>query len=336
MWDVDPALFAMQSTTGLSLATRHALKRNDLVLRVPREQFTTGSSPYELVQRVVSRASHDNRYLARMLAQPPATTYLDEWTAAHAEATGNREAVWSRIVGAQALATQCAQGREAYWQVTSRMFFDDDNAGYAFVPVADLCDHDVHLPVSYRLGPGAFELWAARDVPAMAPVEISYGTNLDNISLLSTYGFCVADNPHDTVALGGFSLSLASAPWEPLESCAPDEWVGMLADALSHLATLDVALPANEPTARHVKAYRETRCGILSFHLRQTMSISNQLVNNTFRHAYTPLVITNPAAGGDAPRACAAPPQAPRRRSPRPTNRASPCCPARRAPARAP
>jgi hypothetical protein len=67
----------------------------------------------------------------------------------------------------------------------------------ALVPIADTADHgegDVHW--TYNAEAGDLVITAARDFAAGDEIRLSYGKK-SNARLFTSYGFCVADNPHD-------------------------------------------------------------------------------------------------------------------------------------------
>ena len=68
---------------------------------------------------------------------------------------------------------------------------------------------------------------------------ISYGGELDNLHLLLTYGFALADNPHPVLLFGTAELLAGCAMARP-ELFSP-EVVELLAAQLEQAATLDAA-----------------------------------------------------------------------------------------------
>ena len=71
----------------------------------------------------------------------------------------------------------------------------------ALVPVADMFDHGrADATWAYVDGPARFEVRAARDLGAGQEIQISYGRS-GNASLVSTYGFAMADNGEDEALL---------------------------------------------------------------------------------------------------------------------------------------
>ncbi|MBL8625973.1 MAG: SET domain-containing protein [Myxococcales bacterium] len=76
-----------------------------------------------------------------------------------------------------------------------------DGSCRALVPVADMFDHGApDARWGYDDARQQFEVVAARDLAAGAPVTISYGQH-ENARLLSAYGFAIADNPDDEVVI---------------------------------------------------------------------------------------------------------------------------------------
>lgn len=104
----------------------------------------------------------------------------------------------------------------------------------ALLPVIDMCNHSFQPNCDIRKeADGAITLFATRDVQAGEQLVLSYGP-LDNHTLLLDYGFCVADNPYDNVALNVSAESIlvrsARQPAQILRRCA----ISLLASDYKH------------------------------------------------------------------------------------------------------
>ena len=99
----------------------------------------------------------------------------------------------------------------------SRMFLTIKSRALSTCSVADLCNHSPLAPVAYSFGSDAFELYAYQPLEPGSAVDISYGYNLDNSSLLANYGFCLLDNPHERILLSNkYHLGLTAPSYEAM------------------------------------------------------------------------------------------------------------------------
>ena len=78
-------------------------------------------------------------------------------------------------------------------------------------PVMDVSNHNPKAEVEWSFDPGRFSLTTLSAIPANGQVYNNYGPK-SNAELLMGYGFCVVDNPYDTV------LETLKPPPEALQS----------------------------------------------------------------------------------------------------------------------
>lgn len=164
-----------------------------------------------------------------------------------------------------------------------------DGSARALVPVADLLNHGPAMAAwDFDDQAQQFEVWAERPIAAGEEVLISYGAQ-DNARLLTAYGFTLADNPDDEIAIqlathGGlrpyrvgasydvrFQQAMAAAlAWpDTSEADALVRIAAAAADAQAELALPPVALvgdPAWQASCARVRAgERDVAAAIVAF-----------------------------------------------------------------------
>lgn len=174
----------------------------------------------------------------------------------------------ARIARAAATAPSLAEFAWGRAVTASRCFgiSAPDGSRRALVPVADLFDHGpADAQWGYADDRQRFEVHADRALRAGEPIHVSYGHH-DNAQLLSAYGFAIADNPDDEVAIhlpshdGGRVLAIGSIydPRFQLAMATALAWPDTSeADALTRIAAaamdrgaaiaLAPAAPADDP-----------------------------------------------------------------------------------------
>ncbi len=148
--------------------------------------------PAELPDLPIFRSDADLDALAGTAAHPLAVSFRDDVIEA--------QAALPPEIRAEMPFAAFAWGRAI---IESRSFRSPHASGQeiTFIPILDLMNHRPgDTAWSYDGDAGAIELFALRDFAAGDEVGFTYG-ELGNASLLVGYGFALAHNPHDEVAL---------------------------------------------------------------------------------------------------------------------------------------
>jgi len=283
------------SNDGLTLASHRAIPQDALVLTIPRTICTSGITLDNLISNLLleeKRQTDAGEYFSKLKQRVLRNAFVDEWSDRAVELTGQMGAVHEMVQSAKTSASACPHGRRLFWLTKSRMFLDNCNDGLlVFVPWADLCDHDPLAPVAYHFNNKAnsdFELFAHKPVVAGQPVEISYGSNRHNMSLLASYGFCIEDNPHDLVVLKNrYHVSLSTPAWQAMNDLGRDEFVGGLNELIASMPVVEDFVfdikraedsVVQQDAWRNALALRNTRMNIL----RANRDFAVNIFNNSY------------------------------------------------------